>query len=192
MKIFAILLNLNAACDVSSNAKFINFRRELARIDDVITDYFEFDGMNNRQSKRYERVRERYEDKVERISAVIETLYCRCGTIVPNTPLNNLQLIASLPSGKRKRRSSDNMEADLEVIIGNVESWYQTNLASCTKSQGRLASQVTRMRTKWAPRLGEKLNLHIAQSDAEDDEEEDDQVSPQEALNTIMSLNAFG
>ena len=53
------------------------------------------------------RVRERFEDKVDRIQSVAGELYCRCGDREDSTPVNNLQLISQLPSfGKRKRRDA--------------------------------------------------------------------------------------
>ncbi len=58
-----------------------------------------------RQSRRFNRIQGRFEDKVERIKSVAGNLYCKCGDR-ESTPMSNLQLIASLPSmGKRKRRS---------------------------------------------------------------------------------------
>ena len=51
------------------------------------------------------RVRERFEDKVDRVQSVAAELYCRCGDREEETAVNNLQLISQLPSfGKRKRR----------------------------------------------------------------------------------------
>ena len=51
------------------------------------------------------RVRERFEDKVDRVQSVAAELYCRCGDRQEGTAVNNLQLISQLPSfGKRKRR----------------------------------------------------------------------------------------
>merc|ERR1739838_73720 len=128
---FSILISTVAACDVSSNVNFINYKQDMDQIDDLIEQYFKLDDMNQRQEKRFERVRERYGDKVERITDVAANLYCKCGTVTTNTPTDNLQLISSLPSFGRKRRSTGNLDFESSLVTFvriSVVAWIEHSL----------------------------------------------------------------
>ena len=48
MKI-SILISTVAACDVSSNVNFINYKQDMDQIDDLIEQYFKLDDMNLRK-----------------------------------------------------------------------------------------------------------------------------------------------
>ena len=48
MKI-SILISTVAACDVSSNVNFINYKQDMDQIDDLIEQYFKLDDMNQRK-----------------------------------------------------------------------------------------------------------------------------------------------
>jgi len=181
---FSILISTVAACDVSSNVNFINYKQDMDQIDDLIEQYFKLDDMNQRQEKRFERVRERFGDKVERITDVAANLYCKCGTVTTNTPTDNLQLISSLPSFGRKRRSTENLANDLDTIFDSVEAWYEANLDSCSRSESRLERQVNRMRQNWKASLVHKLNIQLTV--------EEESSEPMNALNQIMNLPSFG
>jgi len=184
MKI-STLITAASACDVSSNMNFINYRNDMNQIDTLIQQYFELDDMSKRQEQRFERIRERFADKVERITDVAEGLYCKCGAVAENTPTDNLQLISSLSSFGRKKRSSDNLADDLDLIFDTVEAWYEANLDSCSKSQYRLERQVNRMRDNWKQSLLHKLNIQLTV-------DVDEAADPMDALNQIMSLPSFG
>ena len=46
---FSILISTVAACDVSSNVNFINYKQDMDQIDDLIEQYFKLDDMNQRK-----------------------------------------------------------------------------------------------------------------------------------------------
>ena len=45
----SILISTVAACDVSSNVNFINYKQDMGQIDNLIQQYFELDVMNQRK-----------------------------------------------------------------------------------------------------------------------------------------------
>ena len=45
----SILISTVAACDVSSNVNFINYKQDMDQIDDLIEQYFKLDDMNQRK-----------------------------------------------------------------------------------------------------------------------------------------------
>ena len=83
-----------------------------------------------RQEQRFERIRERFADKVERITDVAEGLYCKCGAVTENTPSDNLQLISSLSSFGRKKRSSGTGRRSLTHVHSilselGIDTWIE-------------------------------------------------------------------
>jgi hypothetical protein len=104
------------------------------------------ENMTTRQEKRMNRVRERFEDKVDRVKLVAADLFCRCGDREEPTAINNLQLISQLPSfGKRKRRDAVELGSEIDSVIDSVEEWYGENLKDCDRAADRLTKQVKRI-----------------------------------------------
>merc|ERR1712227_398851 len=196
MKLTNYFLTLASACDLSNDANYGYFKQNLAQIDSVIETYFQMENMTTRQEKRMNRVRERFEDKVDRVQSVAAELYCRCGDREEETAVNNLQLISQLASfGKRKRRDVVELGSEIDSVFDSVEEWYGESLKDCGRAETRLEKQVQRMRDLWKGGLIMKYKRQSSiPSSASHKEETSDEASnnANEALNNIMNLSVFG